>query len=228
MEGYYNQKVLDKFAKAYKEAVKKVKNGDRHVRISKSNTKMGNVASVSLMAYTTCHARCKGTCGAKCYAAKLANLRPVVLNSYAINTAIATLYPKDYWKEVNKACGKVKYFRFHVSGDIMNEDYFKHMVKVAKANPETEILAFTKRYEIVNAYLDSGKKLPKNLHILFSGWTNLVPLNPHKLPETNVIEKGEMPHEAWKVCGGNCFNCAQGGTGCWNTQPGDTIAFHIH
>ena len=78
--GYYNDKVISKFTDAMREASAAVKAGDiTTVTISNANSKMGNVASVSLLPYLSCPARCAGTCGAKCYAAKLANLRPSVL-----------------------------------------------------------------------------------------------------------------------------------------------------
>ena len=225
--GYYNEKTLKKFSLAYSDALVDVRNGDRKVRISKENTKMGDVSSVSMLPFLTCPACCKGTCGIKCYAAKLANLRPNVLKAYAINTVLANLYPKEYWEGVNEAIAEADYFRFHVSGDILNREYFNNMLAAAYDNTKTELLAFTKRYSVVNEHLDHGT-LPHHMHILYSGWTNLKPDNPHNLPETNVIERGATPPAHWKICGGNCFNCAKAGTGCWAAKPGDVIAFNIH
>ena len=228
-KGYYNDKVLDKFGKALNDAKALVKSGDDiRVRFSDHNSKMGAIASVSTLPFFTCPDSCKGTCGVKCYAAKLANLRPSVLRSYAMNTAIAIYKPIEYWKQVNEYVKGCRFFRFHVSGDIMNKAYFHHMYDVAVSNPHCEILCFTKRYNVVNEWIDDGNDIPTNLHILFSGWTNLNPINPHNIPETNVIEKGCNPAENWTVCSGNCFNCAIGCAGCFNAKPGDTIAFHIH
>ena len=45
-------------------------------------------------------------------------------------------------------------FRFHVGGDIIDNIYFDYMVAIARDFPETKFLAFTKKYEIVNAYID--------------------------------------------------------------------------
>lgn len=228
-KGYYNEKTLEKFRAAYNAAVAAVENGeDLRVRISSANSKMGNVASVSTLPFLTCPACCSSTCGAKCYAAKLANLRPSVLKSYAVNTAIALRRPDVYWTQVNAAICGVRFFRFHVSDDIINSDYFAHMVDCARNNPHTEILAFTKRFDVVNNWISDNGDLPANLHIMFSGWSNLTPNNPHKLPETNVIEKGAEPLEGWTVCPGNCFECACAGAGCWGAGKGETIAFHIH
>ena len=227
--GYYNDNILAKFRAALDDATTNVINmTDTRVRISNSNSKMGAVASVSLLPFITCPACCKESCGTKCYAAKLANLRPSVLKSYAINTAIALLRPVEYWAQVDAAVKGVRFFRFHVSGDIVNTTYFANMVKVAAENPYCEILVFTKRFNVVNTWIDNHGELPANLHIMFSGWTNLKPDNPHNLPETNVFTCEADFNESWKVCGGNCFNCACRGVGCWQAQKGDIIAFKMH
>lgn len=227
--GYYNDKVISKFTDAMREASAAVKAGEiTTVTISNANSKMGNVASVSLLPYLSCPARCAGTCGAKCYAAKLANLRPSVLQSYAKNQALAMYRPDLFWAQVNVAVMAVRFFRFHVSGDILNADYFNHMVEVARNNERTEILVFTKRYEIANAWIDENGELPANLHILFSGWQNLKPENPNALPETNVFADENEINDNWKICGGNCFNCACRGVGCWQAGKGETVAFKLH
>ena len=227
--GYYNEKTLAKFAEALKEAVSGVKSGAyTDVKFSNKNSKMGAVASVSTLPFLTCPASCAGTCGAKCYAAKLANLRPNVLKNYAINTALAILRPTEYWNQIAEYVRGVRYFRFHVSGDIVNAEYFRRMIEVARDNGKCEFLCFTKRYDVVNSWIDANGDLPENLHILFSGWQNLTPDNPHNLPETNVFTCEEDFNEDWKVCGGNCFNCACRGVGCWQVGKGETIAFKMH
>lgn len=60
---------------------------------------------------------------------------------------------------------------------------------------------------------------------LLHGWT--VP-NPHNLPTSAVIFKGTEPRDGWKVCGGNCAECACRGCGCWELKKGETIAFYQH
>ena len=232
--GYYNEKIISKFEMALKDAIQLVKSGaDTKVRISAANSKMGNVVSVSLLPFLTCPGCCAETCGGKCYAAKLANLRPAVVKSYAINTALVLYQPKLYWAQVNAAIAGSRFFRFHVSGDIINKAYFHHMVDCAANNPHCDILVFTKRYDVVNAWIAAGNEIPANMHILFSGWDNLQPENPHKLPETNIIPKNESSawwdlDDTFHVCGGNCFNCAVGGAGCWNAKHGETILFPLH
>lgn len=227
--GYYTEEILKKFSTALKEAFEEIETGKlKRVSISNRNSKMGNVASVSLLPFLTCPGTCKGTCGAKCYAAKLANLRPSVLKAYARNTALEIKHPEIYWRQVNRAAKAVRFFRFHVSGDIPSPAYLGKMIEVAILDPKTEFLAFTKRFDFVNGWIRENGSLPENIHILFSGWTNLTPENPFALPETNVIPKGKTLKDGWKMCGGNCFNCACRGVGCWQAGKGDVIAFKMH
>lgn len=223
---------MDAAMEEVKAAMEGGRDVSRLVTISGGNTKMGKVASVSLLPVLTCPARCNGTCGDKCYALKLAILRPSVLRSYARNTAVARLAPSAFWSAINKAMAKAEYFRFHVSGDIPGADYLHRVIGACKSAPHCQVLMFTKRFEIVNEYLYNGGVLPGNLHLLFSGWTNLFPTeygyNPYHLPETTVYAKDEDIRPEWTPCGGNCLDCAIHDGGCWAAKPGDTIAFKIH
>jgi len=225
---YYTTETISLFNESLKAYEKDIEAGKNlHVTISNGNSKMGSIPSVSLLPFLTCPSCCKSTCGEKCYAAKLAKLRPSVLSSYAKNTAIAIHRPEQFFMEIELVMSMSKYFRFHVSGDIMNRAYFARMIQACIHNPGCQVLVFTKQYEIVNKWIEDHGKLPKNLHILFSGWANLSPINPYNLPETNVYGK-EGPQESWLLCGGNCETCACRGLGCWQAKNGDTIAFKLH
>jgi hypothetical protein len=196
------------------------------VSISPGNTKMGAIPSVSLPPVITCPAGCP--CAKKCYAAKLCRLRPSVRNAYTRNLEILNQDPLEYWRQVRNAAAKTKYFRFHVSGDIPDPVYFLDIILTAVQIPDTQFLVFTKRYSIVNAWLDSKGKLPENLHLIFSEWEGLELDNPHNVPTAAVIFKGQEPRDNWKVCPGNCSECAARGVGCWELKPGETIAFYEH
>ena len=188
---------------------------------------MGAIPSVSLPPIVTCPHGCP--CAAKCYAAKLCRLRPSVRNAYTRNFEILANNPIEYWEQVRAAAAMTRYFRFHVSGDIPDAIYLYDMVLTARNLPHTEFLAFTKQYSIVNEYLANGGEIPANLHLIFSEWGEgwQVP-NPYNLPTAAVIFKGEEPHDDWKVCGGNCAECACRGVGCWELKKGETIAFYEH
>lgn len=196
------------------------------VSISTGNRKMGAIPSVSLPPVITCP---KGApCASKCYAAKLCRIYPSVRNAYTRNLNILNEDWTSYWQQVRAAVAINKYFRFHVSGDIPNAAYFKEMIITARQSPETQILAFTKQYDIVNHYIHVFGDLPANLHVILSEWGSQTPPNPHRLPTAAVIFKGEMPADNWKICGGNCTECACRGVGCWELKKGETIAFYEH
>ena len=229
MANYYTNAIIAKFRAALNKAIQEVKSGIvTAVSISKGNVKMGAVPSVSTLPFLTCPAVCKGTCGKDCYAAKIANLRKSVLVSYARNTALLMMDPVKFWTDIDCAMRGTRFFRFHVSGDIVNADYFENLIHTCWNNPHCQVLVFTKRFDIVNAWIDENGELPENLHLLFSGWENLKPENPHSLPETNIYDKGTAPRDNWLLCGGNCFECGCRGVGCWQAKKGDVIAFKKH
>lgn len=202
-----------------------MKSPANRISVSPGNQKMGFIPSVSLPPVVTCANGC--TCAKKCYAAKLCRIRKNVREAYQRNLDILTQDPAAYWLQVKAAAMVTKYFRFHVSGDIVNAEYFANMIKTAEELPGTAFLAFTKQYTIVNQYLN-GAKLPENLKIIFSAWPGMPMENPHNLPVANVIFKGQTPADNWKICGGNCAECACRGVGCWELRPGEQIAFYEH
>ncbi len=196
------------------------------ISISPGNVKMGAIPSVSLPACSTCNPN--APCFKKCYAAKLERIYKNTRNAYARNLDILKTEPAHYWLQVKAAASVARYFRYHVSGDIPNGHYLKMMVQTARDLPGTTFLAFTKQYSIINDYLNDGGTIPENLKIIFSNWGAWKCENPHGLPMSEVIFKGSEPAQDWKICGGNCAECACRGVGCWELNNGETIAFYEH
>lgn len=196
------------------------------VSISKGNSKMGAIPSVSLPACITCNPN--APCFKLCYAAKITRLYKTVKTAYKNNLNILKENPAVYWDQVKTAAKMARYFRFHVSGDIPNAEYFYNMVALAWELPNTNFLVFTKQYQIVNDFLDNGGRYPANLKVLFSNWGAWKCENPYNLPQCEVILKGSEPAPNWKICGGNCTECAGAGIGCWELKPGETIAIYQH
>ena len=226
-KGFYTEEIIAKFAAALRDAETEVKHGLDKITISKGNNKMGIFPSVSLLPFLTCPGCCGKTCGKYCYAAKLANLRPSVLKSYARNTAIANLKPEIYFEQVDAAAARSRNLRLHVSGDFKDPDYLRNSFKVFANNKRTNFLAFTKRFDWCNQQIaDTG--IPENLSLLYSGEKNLKPVNPFHVPETIVVEPGMIIQPEWKLCGGNCERCALHKKGCMGAKPGDIIAFKKH
>lgn len=199
---------------------------DLKVSISSGNSKMGAIPSVSLPPWRTC--RKDAPCYRDCYANRYCKLRPNVKATYETNYEILKSDPDAYWKAVSDAVKMTRFFRFHVAGDITDENYLLHMVAIALANPQTELLCFTKQYEIVNAYVSKCGDPPKNLHLIFSAWRGLPMENPFSFPVCRVLYKSETPDIGQKLCGGNCTQCAIHDGGCWMLQKGDTICIRKH
>ena len=198
------------------------------ISVSPGNSKMGAIPSVSLPPVVTCAAGCK--CAQKCYAAKLCRLRPSVRNAYERNLAILAADPAAYWLQVKAAASVSRFFRFHVSGDIPSPEYLGEMLQVCKDLPGTQFLCFTKRFDLVNKYAAhfGVDFFPANLHLIFSAWPGMPMDNPHNFPVANVIFNGQAPADNWKICGGNCAECACAGVGCWELKSGEHIAFYEH
>jgi len=189
---------------------------------------MGSIPSVSLPAGVTCRRDC--ACYSECYARKLERLRPTVRNAYQSNYELLRSDPTTYWREVEASVMMSRFFRFHVSGDMPNGNYFTHMVDVARRNPQCEILCFTKKYGIVNNYLSHGGVIPPNLHMIFSAWKGMEMVNPYNLPEAHVrYRDGSTTARSDAVfCGGNCTECALTDSGCWKLGYGDQVVFNKH
>lgn len=199
------------------------------VSISTGNRKMGAIPSVSLPPVTTCAPGVP--CAKKCYACKMCRIYPTVRAAYERNLRILRTNSTEYFRQIDSYLKSVRFFRWHVSGDIPTAEYFENMVKCAINNSHCEQLAFTKQYDIVNDWISGHGNLPKNLHIIFSLWNenwNTRISNPHNLPCSAVIFRGQSADEYSNVCGGNCFECACRGVGCWAMTSGETIAFYEH
>lgn len=197
------------------------------IKLSRGNSKMGSVPSVSLPSIKTCR-QC--ACHEKCYAQKLERLRPAVRNAYQHNLEVLINEPETYWREVEASVMMSRFFRFHVSGDIPTAEYLANMVAVSHRNPHCEILCFTKRYEMVNEFIEKNGELPSNLHMIFSGWVGLDVVNPFRLPEAHVRYRSGFTtaRDDAVECGGNCTECALTDGGCWSLQKGQQVVFNEH
>lgn len=200
------------------------------ISISSGNSKLGNISSVSLPSGITCRNDCE--CINKCYAKKLERLRPSVRKAYQNNYEVLLRDPETFWRETEASIMMSRFFRFHVSGDIPNMDYFTHIVDIAERNPHCEILCFTKKYEVVNTYIQTHPLIfPKNLHVIFSVWRGLECENIYNLPEAHVRYRDGSTTANLAIaseCGGNCTECAMTDGGCWSMKSGEQVIFNEH
>ena len=202
------------------------------IHISTGNNKLGAIMNISLPPVVTCH-NC-GSCKKYCYAVRTYNRFTSTAASWNENYLLFLTDPVTYFEEISAAVKTQRFFRWHVSGDIVNEKYFAGMIRVALENPKCEFLAFTKAYQIVNAAIAAGAVIPSNLHILFSAAPGVDMPNPYRLPECHVNFADQAANtyhggaEYVHHCGGNCTECAVNGCGCFFLKPGDVTIINQH
>lgn len=207
----------------------KTQNG---LTISLSNQKLGGfIPSVNLPPIITC--RTDAPCAKNCYACKghflYTNVKQSHLDNLQAYTNNASGYFQDIIDFIKNGLVIYKFFRWHSSGDIVDADYFNGVVKVADACKSTRFLVFTKKFEIVNSFIENGGEMPENLAVVFSAWDNNFEVkNPYNLPVAYVDfsdknKNPEIPVTAFR-CGGNCEKCLT----CWSIQKGQATVFNQH
>lgn len=198
----------------------------QYVKVSNTNSKLGGqIYSINLPAVVTC--RPDAPCFKGCYARKGNWTFSNVKNSLESNLEAYKSNPDLFFESIAAQTALVRFCRWHSSGDIVDMKYFEGMCKVARKNKDTHYLCFTKKYEIINEFLSKGKRIPKNLSIVFSAWNNWIPENPYELPMTYVYGKefnNELIPKDAIPCGGKCENCQA----CWTLKKGQHVYFLKH
>lgn len=189
-----------------------------------------------------------------CYALygnfKYDNVKCRLSENMAAYKADPDQFERDVMDQTN---GYMGFFRWFSSGDIPDFAFLEMMARIAEARPDVRFLAFTKKYSLVNAYLDQVEEyleceegftsapvtLPDNLVIVFSYWQGWPCDNPHNLPAALVILKGPKQGKGRKrdlipdprlipsafACTGRCMPCNHL---CWYLKAGQQICFTEH
>jgi hypothetical protein len=110
-------------------------------------------------------------------------------------------------------------FRIHVNGDFLNRKELDSWIQIARLNPATKFLAFTKQIHLFNLI-----SIPENLHIRFSIFFNM----PETVKES-ILDKGfpiaytDMNNVFnSKVCSKPCETCQF----CYNSQENVFLPLH--
>lgn len=198
-------------------------------RISTAVSKLGPcIACVNLPPVATC--REDGPCFKDCYARRGRFRFNNVADAIKKNLEAYQQNPVGYFNVISASLDMIpyKYFRYHSSGDIPDEQYLDLMCKTARKHRNTKFLCFTKKFEIVNNYLDKHPK-PKNLTLVFSNWGDWQCENPHNLPTAWVkfTSETEVPENA-KKCSGFCGGCVKTEGSCWSLKKGQAVYFKKH
>ena len=195
-------------------------------KVTNSNAKLGTISAINVPAIITC--REDAPCTSICYACHGNFNYPSVKKCYENNLKSFMENQTQTEKDIIKQLTKTKYVRVHASGDFVNMAYLKMIVNIAKTLPMVKFMTYTKKYELVNTYIASGNKIPKNLKIIFSIWENFPMDNPYNMPtaftELKTGSSDNRKLEKTISCLNDCDACYK----CWNIKNGQQVLFHQH
>jgi hypothetical protein len=188
-------------------------------KISRGNAKLGKIPNISLPPIKAC-GNSEG-CQKDCYALKSYRMYKEVRNAWDSNLRVATENRGQYFADIADYIGKKKprFFRWHVAGDIIDQDYLDDMATVAGDSPDTSFVAFTKMYEL------DFSNLPDNLTIIISAWPGKPLRNPYGLPVAYMQDGTETRVSNAVECPGSCEECGA----CFDlARIGKNVVFHKH
>ena len=139
------------------------------LHISKGNSKLGNLPNLNM---PPCPVTACGDmpCKDKCYAIKAYNQYPVVKEAWNDNWDFYNNDPKNFIEVFIKVMRRKKnksLFRWHSSGELIDQNHLNDLIYIAKELPNTHFLIFTKQY-----FLDYSEK-PNNFEVIYSAWPGL-------------------------------------------------------
>jgi ferredoxin len=194
--------------------------GKYSISISEGNSKLGAIPSISLYPIRDC-ANCE-LCAADCYTNKIIRLYPEARKAYDRNSIVANSHRGDYFDLLSMYLdrGHPRFFRFHIAGDILDQEYFSSIEDIANTYGHTRFLVFTKRYDL-------DIKCTDNLSVVISRWPgDNIPKSAKGLPMAWMQDGTEhrIPRKALE-CPGNCENCGM----CFELQHiGRSVFFLKH
>lgn len=179
------------------------------IHVSEGNTKLGKVPSISLPPILTCSKDAPCTKG-ECYMIPLLKLRPRVKKAYEANYESYLRNSEEYFTALNYwlYINNPRLFRFHVGGDIPDQQYLDNIINIASINKSIKFLVFTKKY-----YLEYPKRITSNLSIVFSTWSNY-DIPSARFPLAFMDDGKEDRINNVIECFSNCENCGM----CWNLK----------
>lgn len=173
---------------------------DNVLNIATGNTKTGEKClnfnnSIELSCDHNCECYKEGKCyaeqGCYCY---LNNQRMYSENVKFFRTQSHDIFCEAVQIAIDKF--KYNYFRWFTCGDVLNYDFLSCMVTIARKNQSIKFWFYTKKYKIVNRWIDENGDLPENLTCIFSHWMNndgsYFPMNnKHNMPTSEFIPIGK-------------------------------------
>ena len=205
------------------------------VHMTTKNAKTGMACLDFAFPLCTCRedAPCKDTCYANHHNQTRATVQAAYYRNFRLmNENIDDLFEQIEYKIKHSGLNMVRFFD---SGDLPSYDFLERMCTMIRKFPDVKFMAFTKKYEIVNDYLNEHT-LPDNFNIIFSAWDHTWTFdNPYKLPVAYVDFKDKrlnpkIPKTAFR-CPTNgkklgvitCSMCKK----CWNKKL-KAVVFEQH
>lgn len=216
---------------------------DCFLNVSEGNSKTGEKCiNFNFSIESTCDHNCECYKDGICYAESGCYLFSDNQAKYSENIKFFKNTDNEtFCKAVQIAIDNYKYnlFRFFTCGDIPNKRFIDCMVKIAKDNPGIKFWSYTKKYNIVNNWIDENGLLPDNLVIIFSHWMNkdgtyFEMNNKHNLPTSEFIPFGKehLAEIVTHIC--PCSDpsikatCATCDHPCYKLNKGESMALLEH
>ena len=182
------------------------------------NDKIGNTSNISLPPVISC--KNSDNCRDDCYAVKFYKMYPSVKMAWDENYDEACNRREVYFRSVRKHLlwYQPRYFRWHVSGDILDQDYLERMKGIAADYGCMKFLVFTKRFDL------EFKDIPGNLQVVFSAWKGMEPPSIG-IPVAYVRFDPEEEFKNSLECINDCEACRV----CWRIgEIGKNVVLHKH
>lgn len=191
-------------------------------KLSKGNEKLGNCWNISLPPIKSCQKNVP--CISKCYAMKAYRLYPSAKKCWDYNLSSYLSNGGLYFDSIFKQLSKINppYFRWHVAGDIPDQEYYDGMIEISNCFPKTNFLCFTKNY-LLNFDIK-----PKNLIIVISAWPGLEFKNgvQYKFPVAYISDDNRIKDTVGAIkCNNMCEPC---GMKCFLNFTKQDIIFDLH
>ena len=123
---------------------------------------------------------------------------------------------------------KVKYMRFHSSGDLQSYEHLKKIVEVAKLSPDTRFWIPTREIGFINQAKKERLNMPDNIVFRVSAPMKNGKLRNETFKNTSsVITDKKFLGNSWSCPaqkqGGACLDCRK----CWDSNISD-VAYPFH
>tara|TARA_R100000655_G_scaffold92683_1_gene133868 strand:+ start:853 stop:1512 length:660 start_codon:yes stop_codon:yes gene_type:complete len=123
---------------------------------------------------------------------------------------------------------KVKYMRFHSSGDLQSYEHLKNIVEVAKLSPDTKFWIPTREIGFINQAKKERLNMPDNIVFRVSAPMKNGKLRNETFKNTSsVITDKKFLGNSWSCPaqnqGGACMDCRK----CWDSNISD-VAYPFH